>query len=179
MKALLDACVIYPTIMRELLLGAAKAGFYEALWSPRILREWELAAARSGADVAAAARVDMALMGDGFREALVDPEDLILDLALPDPDDDHVLAAAVTGGAAAIVTKNHKDFPLRILGHYGIARSDPDEMLLRFWDEDAARMKAVVAEVVARTETISGKDQDTRRLLKRTGLPRLGKRAAA
>ena len=40
MKAVLDACVIYPTVLREILTGVAALGLYEPLWSDRILREW-------------------------------------------------------------------------------------------------------------------------------------------
>ncbi|MEN8935202.1 MAG: PIN domain-containing protein, partial [Planktotalea arctica] len=40
MKLLLDTCVLYPTVMREMLIGAARAGAFEPLWSARILEEW-------------------------------------------------------------------------------------------------------------------------------------------
>lgn len=42
---------------------------------------------------------------------LTDYEDLIDSLALPDPDDRHVLAAAIRAGAQTIITFNLKDFP--------------------------------------------------------------------
>ena len=50
MKAVLDACVLYPTVLREILIGVADAGLYTPVWSPRILAEWRHAAARLGAD---------------------------------------------------------------------------------------------------------------------------------
>ena len=49
MKAVLDACVIYPTVLREILTGVAALGLYEPLWSDRILREWTRATAKLGA----------------------------------------------------------------------------------------------------------------------------------
>ena len=44
MKVLLDTCVIYPTVMREMILGVAAGGAFEPLWSERILAEWARAA---------------------------------------------------------------------------------------------------------------------------------------
>ena len=48
MRVLLDACTLYPTVMREILIGVARAGYYTPLWSDRILEEWARAAARFG-----------------------------------------------------------------------------------------------------------------------------------
>ena len=48
MRVVLDACVLYPTVLRELLLGVAAKGLYEPQWSDRILREWVLATAKLG-----------------------------------------------------------------------------------------------------------------------------------
>jgi len=45
-KVFLDACVLYPTVLREILTGCAAAGLYHAQWSPRVLEEWARAAAR-------------------------------------------------------------------------------------------------------------------------------------
>ncbi len=50
MKALLDTCVIYPTVMRQMLLGAARAGAFTPLWSARIIAEWQRAAIKLGTD---------------------------------------------------------------------------------------------------------------------------------
>jgi hypothetical protein len=45
-------------------------------------------------------------------------EDLIPGLQLPDPDDRHVLAAAIRGHADVIVTKNLRDFPSDTIGSF-------------------------------------------------------------
>lgn len=64
------------------------------------------------------------------RDALVtDFEELIGVLELPDPDDRHVLAAAIKGGSDLIVTRNLKDFPARQLERWGIEAQHPDEFL--------------------------------------------------
>ena len=56
-------------------------------------------------------------------------EPLIETLTLPDPDDRHVLAAAIHCDAKIIVTKNLKDFPAPILSVHRIAAKHPDDFL--------------------------------------------------
>ena len=121
MRALLDACVLYPTVMRELLLGAAGAGLYTPLWSPRILEEWARAVARNIPADAALARTEIALARAAFPEAEIAPApDTEAALALPDPADTHVLAAAIDGHADILVTDNRADFPTRTLARHGL-----------------------------------------------------------
>ena len=68
-------------------------------------------------------------------DALVtDYEDLIPDLHLPDPDDRHVLAAAIRGQADVIVTMNLRDFPSDTIGSFGIEAQHPDEFVLHLLD---------------------------------------------
>ena len=70
MKAVLDACVLYPTVLREILQGAAAAGLYEPVFSDRILREWTLAAAKLGPGAQAVAEGEAALLRAAFPRAL-------------------------------------------------------------------------------------------------------------
>ena len=51
-------------------------------------------------------------------------------LKLPDPDDRHVLAAAITAGAVVIVTSNLNDFPAETLQPFGIEAKTPDDFVL-------------------------------------------------
>jgi hypothetical protein len=75
------------------------------------------------------------LMDRHAPNALVtDYEDLIEGLQLPDPDDRHVLAAAIRGRADVIVTENLKDFPAEILAPFGIEAQHPDEFVLHLLD---------------------------------------------
>ncbi|MCC1481597.1 RSP_2648 family PIN domain-containing protein [Roseibaca sp. Y0-43] len=174
MRLVLDACVLYPTVLREILIGVAQAGGYVPLWSARILAEWQIAATRLGAEGAAIASGEIAGLRADWPEAEVpaDP-DLEARLSLPDPADAHVLAAAITGGADGVVTLNLRDFPRNRLE--GLRALSPDDLLMDLWLADGARVEAVVAKVQARTERISGRDQPLRPLLKRAKLPRLGK----
>jgi hypothetical protein len=72
---------------------------------------------------------------DGLVEGY---EDLVAGLALPDPDDRHVLAAAIRCGASVIVTFNQRDFPAEMLAPYGMESQHPDEFVDNLLDLDAA-----------------------------------------
>ncbi|RED12815.1 RSP_2648 family PIN domain-containing protein [Pontivivens insulae] len=175
MRAVLDACVLYPTIQREILLSAAARGDFEPIWSARLLEEWRRAAARAGAAVEAQARVEIALVEARFPAAnqLTPPRD---DLWLPDLDDIHVLATALESKANLIVTRNLKDFPPRVLAGHQLTAQSADSFLLELHLE---RSLAVEVEAVrAEAERLSGEDQPLRPLLKRAGLPRLAKALA-
>ena len=172
MKVLLDACVLYPTVLREILLGVAAGGVYTPLWSARILEEWARAAARRGDEPIA--RAEIARLRAAWPEAEVAPG-AEAGLALPDPDDLHVLAAAIAGGAGELVTLNLRDFPTRELSRHGLVRRDPDGFLLEAYHADSEGIARVVRGVVAEFERLSGREQPLRPLLKRARLPRLGK----
>jgi predicted nucleic acid-binding protein len=175
-KVLLDACVLYPTVMREVLLGVAKRGLYTPLWSARILEEWARAARKLGPEGEAQARGEVALVRAGFPKAEVkEHKGLEARLYLTDENDIHVLAAAIAGGAEAIVTVNAQDFPRHILAEEGLERWDPDGFLWRLWSDHPEAVAAAVEEVRAEAERLSGEAWDVRRLLKKAHLPRLGK----
>lgn len=174
MRILLDACVLYPTIMRETLLRAAKIGAFEPLWSARILEEWRRAAAKHSVQQAQIAGVEIALIRANWPNAeiaVANPDGLWL----PDENDIHVLASAIHGNADVIMTLNLKDFPTRILSSHGIIRRDPDSFLVEFARENPSKMKRVARDIQQAAEQHSGEPKDIRKLLKRTRLPRLGK----
>jgi predicted nucleic acid-binding protein len=177
MKALLDACVLYPTVLREILIGAARAGLYQPLWSDRILEEWARATVKLGPGAEAVARGEVAVLRAEIPGASVTPKaGLEARLHLPDLADIHVLAAAIAGGADVIVTFNAKDFPRHVLTEEGLRRMDPDEFLRTLHETYPDAVAAVVETVRAKAEALSGEPQPLRALLKRAQLPRLGKR---
>jgi len=179
MRLLLDACVLYPTVMRQMLLGAAEAGFYEARWSERILEEWARAARKLGPTGEAQARLEVGEVERGFPDGVIRyPAEALTKLWLPDPDDIHVLAAAVAGHCDGIVTMNAKDFPRNVLSEEGLYRSDPDGLLCRFNDEDPGAMTAVGETVLAEARRLSGEGWTIRKLMKKARLPRIGKALA-
>lgn len=176
MKAVLDACVLYPTVLREILLTVARTGLFTPLWSDRILEEWARATRKLGPAAEALARGDIALLRTAFPKAVIRPQPgLEARLHLPDENDIHVLAVAVASGADAILTFNAGDFPRHVLAEEGVARRDPDGFLWELWSHHPETVAQAVAAVQAEAVRLSGQPQPLRPLLKRAGLPRLGK----
>lgn len=134
--ALYDANVLYPAELRNLLMHLALIGLFRAKWSMEIHEEWlsNLLNNRSDLTSAQLERTRM-LMDKHAVDALVSGyEDLIPGLQLPDPDDRHVLAAAIRGRADVIVTMNLRDFPADIISPFGIEVQHPDEFVLHLLD---------------------------------------------
>ncbi|SDC22398.1 RSP_2648 family PIN domain-containing protein [Ruegeria marina] len=176
MRAVLDTCVIYPTVMREMLLGAARLGRFTPLWSARILEEWARAAVKLGPAGEAQARAEIALTRAAWPKSEVLPAPGVeARLWLPDAADVHVLATAVAGSADLIVTLNRADFPRHVLAEEGLDRIDPDAFLLQFFNDDPENMTAMAEKVLAEANRLSGETWTMRSLMKKARLPRLGK----
>lgn len=176
MRAVLDACVLYPTVMREMLFGAARAGLFQPIWSERLLEEWALTGAKFGAEVEAQARGEIAMAQAAFPKACQKTRPGIEErLWLPDPGDLHVLALAVSSSADAVVTANAKDFPRHILAEEGLSRADPDGLLQGFTEAQPEIMSEVGGKVLATARRLSGEDWSLRALMRKARLPRTGK----
>lgn len=176
MKALLDTCVIYPTVMRQMLLGAAKGGAFTPLWSARIIEEWQRAAVKLGPAGVAQAAGEAAMLALDWPDARVTwPPSLEARLWLPDPADTHVLAAAIAGSGDVIVTLNARDFPRNVLAEEGLSRADPDAFLFGIWQAQPEMMAKVGSTVLTEARRLSGEDWHIRALLKKARLPRLAK----
>jgi predicted nucleic acid-binding protein len=176
MRALLDACVIYPTVLREVLVGCARLGLYDALWSERILEEWARATVKLGPEAEVQARGEVAVLKSQFPNACVQPRagDMAR-LHLPDENDIHVLASAIAGSADVLVTMNAKDFPRQTLAFEGVKRLSPDEFLMDLWMDTPQAVEQVVRNVHKVACEMSGEALVLRALMKRARLPRLGK----
>jgi predicted nucleic acid-binding protein len=127
-----DACVLYPAQLRDLLVRIANTGIVRACWSEEILDECFRNIKENRADLSdAALSRTRALMREAVPDCLVTGhEHLVQGLDLPDPDDRHVLAAAIRANAQALVTFNLKDFPDHVLARYDIETKHPDEFVL-------------------------------------------------
>lgn len=175
-KAVLDACVLYPTVLREILQGAAEAALYQPVFSERILREWVLATAKLGPEAPGIAATEAAALRAAFPRGIErERPEIEARLLLPDPDDRHVLATAIASGADAIVTFNARDFPGHTLAAEGIARRDPDGFLWELQSRHPEVLAGIVEAVRAKAEAISGQTVPLKGLLKRARLYRLGK----
>lgn len=178
-RILIDACVLYPTVMREMVLGAAKAGLFEPIWSARILEEWARAAIKIGPTGEAQARGEIALLRAAWpaSERPAAPQ-IEQRLWLPDENDIHVMAVAVDASADSIMTLNAKDFPRGTLAEQDLTRVDPDSYLVGLWADHPQMIEDVANAVLETARRLSGQDWWIRPLLKKARLPRLAKALA-
>jgi hypothetical protein len=126
-----DANVLFPLTLRDTILRAAAAGFYQLRWSKKILDEMERNLVSTGtmpSDKAARLR---SIMEKYFPEALVTGYEPLVSAMQNDDKDRHVVLAAVKAGPQVITTANLKDFtPLPD----GIEAQGPDEFLCSLFD---------------------------------------------
>jgi predicted nucleic acid-binding protein len=150
--AVLDACVLYPVPIRDLLLSLASAGLYKPKWSALIQDEWSRNLLANRSDLTAAQLQRTAtMMNMAFPDADVEGyEAFIPTLTLPDPDDRHVLAAALRSQAEVIVTTNLKDFPVSYLRTFDVEVQHPDEFVGNLIDLNPAKALEAFRQQVAR-----------------------------
>ena len=141
-----DANVLYPNTLRDLLIRIAQSGTVQAKWTNAILDEMSRALRRNRPEIPEEKLERLReLMNRAVRDCLVAGyEPLIEGLKLPDPDDRHVLAAAIKAGAQVIVTRNLKDFPESDLGPWNVEAKSPDAFVL---DQVHINVRAVAASV--------------------------------
>lgn len=127
---LFDACVLYPAPLRDSLMRLASKDLFKAYWTDAIHEEWINALLREGKFSRENLQRVRDLMDMHVPDAKVlGYECLIEGLNLPDPDDRHVLAAAIKCKADAIVTFNQKDFPEEYLQSFHIELIHPDDFI--------------------------------------------------
>ena len=180
--ALLDACVLYPLAMTDALLSLATTGFFAAKWTTRIEGEWMRSLERARPDLVGR----LTIRRDSMRDAVPDWE--VLESAwaplegginLPDPDDRHVLAAAIAGHADCVVTSNLKHFPPQVLADYGIEAIDPDTFIINQWDLDPVAAIAAFKRMRARRKNPRSSPEDFADALEIGGLPSTAERLRA
>ena len=169
-----DACVLHPAPLRDLLLRIAETGLVQAKWTDEILDEVFESIRERRPDLAAdrLARTRRA-MCDAIDDCLVTEYAGLADKAeLPDPDDRHVVAAAIRCGAQAIVTANLRDFPKHVLEPFEIVALHPDTFILDLLDLAPGLVAMVVVE---QTKALSNPPQELAHvlnMLERCGLVR-------
>ncbi|MCO5994509.1 PIN domain-containing protein [Actinoallomurus rhizosphaericola] len=167
-----DANVLYGNTIRDLLIRLAQAGMVQAKWTNQILDEMlkNLAANRTDIPAEKIARLGD-LMNAAIRDCLVEGyEPLIEGLKLPDPEDRHVLAAAIKAGAQVIVTSNLSDFPREELAVWGIEAKSPDDFLLDQIDLDDRIVWACIQQIVDSRVNPPETIEDVLDALERAGL---------
>lgn len=144
-SVVLDTNVLYGAVLRDTALRLAEAGLYRPLWSSHILDELQAVVGHVVGSTAVKRIVDeMALV---FEDAMVEGyEQLIEAMESPDPDDRHVLAAAVAAGASAIATFDQSGFPEVVAERHNLLILHPDEFLLDLLDMAPATVVQVLRE---------------------------------
>ncbi|MDT8886174.1 PIN domain-containing protein [Aquirufa regiilacus] len=139
-KAVLDACVIYPAPLRDLLLSLADVGLFKPFWSAKINEEWirNLLIKRPELSLPKLA-LTIEAMNKAFPDANVSSDaNIISSVSLPDQDDIHVLATAISSDSSYIITFNLKDFPNDQLRQFYIEAINPDSFILNLFREQEA-----------------------------------------
>jgi predicted nucleic acid-binding protein len=132
-SAVLDACVLVPMALCDLLLRLAEEpAMYRPLWSEQILTEMARALKTKLHRSSEAAAWRRQQMKEAFPEAMVTVPSALLKAVecIPDKDDRHVLAAAIIAQANAIVTQNTRHFPKDCCQKYGVLCQTPENFLI-------------------------------------------------
>lgn len=144
-----DANVLYPNLLRDLLIRVAQRGLVRARWTNRILDEVfdNLRANRPDLDPGKLSRT-RELMNLSVRDVLIAGYEPLVDaVTLPDPDDRHVVAAAIRAHAQMIVTTNLRDFPAEELERWDIEAKHPDDFLVDQFHLDAIALHVIVQQI--------------------------------
>ena len=175
---ILDANVLYPFRKRDILLSFSQAGLFRARWTIEIQDEWSRNLLAAKPELKTSIDSQVTAMRDNFPESLVEKyEALIPTLTLPDPNDRHVLAAAIKCGAQHIVTENLKDFPPNATGDYDVEPISADEFLTRTFDLYLIEATLVLAQIRRRYSNPSYTPSEFVMDLTAKGLPKLATRA--
>lgn len=131
-----DSCVLYPFYLRDFFMHLALTDLFQAKWTNDIHEEWIRNVLIDKAHLKREQLMRIRqMMDENTRDCLVTGYDsLINDLSLPDPNDRHVLAAAISSSASIIVTANIKDFPKENTIKYGIEAQHPDDFVSQLLD---------------------------------------------
>jgi predicted nucleic acid-binding protein len=148
--ALLDANVLWSAPVRDTLLRAAEIGLYRPAWSQRILDEVARSLLEARSDLGQG-RVDrlIAQLKVAFPESMTEGYEHLAATMTNDPEDRHVLAAAVAAHSDVLLTWNVQHFPKEACEPLGIAVQTPDEFLCELWLGDRDAMATVIRQQAA------------------------------
>lgn len=172
--ALYDANVLHPAGLRDLLIRLAQTGLFRGRWTEQILDEMvdSILRRRPDLDASRLART-RELMCDAIPDCLVTGYKQLIDsLILPDPDDRHVVAAAIRCSAQVIVTTNLVDFPADALEPFNIEAQAPDQFVLDLVNLAPARVAAVIQQQAAALRNPARTVEELLDDLSHNGLPR-------
>ena len=170
-----DASVLVPGFLANLLLWLAQTELFEAKWSADIHDEWIRARQKRYNIDTAVSQKRRAVMDEKFPQALVTGyEGLIDSLTLTDRKDRHVVAAAITSGASAIVTTNLKHFPEEELSRYNIAAINQDDFISDQLGLTTGSVRLVATAIVGHKKSLRKSRTTWRQYLEAMARPGVG-----
>lgn len=151
-RVVLDACVMLPQNLNNVLLTLAEEGLFAPVWTDTLLDEVRTNLVQKFGTTTPQAEHRIQQMQQAFPFAAAEARgyERLIPTMTNDRKDRHVLAAAVVSGAALIVTANLRDFPAAALEPFAIEAVHPDEFLLDQFDLDRPRVVAALDRLVAR-----------------------------
>lgn len=126
-----DANILFPFHVSHILVFMAARRLVNAKWTAKIQQEWLENIAKKYPEDLDGCRRRCDAMNRALPEAMVTGhESRIEGIIFKDPDDRHVIAAALHVGASGIVTRDRKHFTPQTLKPFGLAVIDPDDLLV-------------------------------------------------
>lgn len=168
----LDACVLYPAPIRDVLLSLAAEGLFVVKWSDIIQNEWlrNLLANRPDLKKEQLFQTIKA-MNLAFPDANVENfEVFISGVNLRDKDDRHVVACAIRCNADLIVTFNIKDFSTKELAKFGIEIQNPDELISNLIDINPKLVHKAISKMVKRLKNPKKTMDEVLTILEKCGI---------
>ena len=176
MRVILDTCVLIPMPIRHILLSLAEHKIFLPLWSEKIIEEWEFFLIKNNCNLVESIRVEILLMKAKWPNSLVNCDQVLEDtLFLPDKDDRHVLASAISGRAQVLLTNNLRDFPAGVLKKYGVIPKNVDSYILEEFHKNPTIVSSVIQESFQAVKGEKFKCYSKKAFLKKYGLTRLAK----
>lgn len=171
--AVLDACVLYPAPIRDLLLSLAAEELYLPKWTELIHDEWtrNLLLNRPELTASQLQKTREAMQGAFPTADVTHFEPWLEGVVLPDPADCHVLATAIQCQAIVVVTANLKDFPAAALAPYDLVAQHPDEFICELLGEFHTRALQAFRIQVSRLRNPPKTEQQILDNLRKVGLP--------
>ena len=153
MNYLIDTCVLFPTVMRTILLEAVKSKHDSAFWSEKILSEWSASAKKVGELGQLQADAEISILRANWPNSII----------------------AIAGKCDAIITLNKKDFPRQILDQYGLLRLDPDHVILEYLKDDAPIIIEIAQDLLSEANRKFNQEWTIRQFFRKARLPRIAK----
>ena len=145
--AILDATVLFPIVLCDLLLRCAEAELFRPRWTAEILDELERNVSVRIGERAARSRVER--MRSFFTDATVVGYEWFLPSMTNEIKDRHVAAAAAAIQANVIVTQNLRDFPVWSMAPFGLRAQSADRFLCDLFTVAPVTLRRLMAEQAA------------------------------